>query len=205
MITNRTDFHETWLTEMPQGIGSFPMYDYLEYNIKDRIKSGSAVIDLGNGLKKIAGQQVVFYWYEKDGIILLGAELGVKPQGLVVTSLAKNPKIQNAPYATDLYDAILKDSNRSIKLISDIDLSAEAFKVWARLLNMGHTISIYNSESPGQTLKTISNVKELTSYFKDDDKDYRKYQYVLSESGEMLAETRSYFNTRRMRELAGTL
>ena len=60
MSTNRTDFHETWLTEMPQGIGSFPMYDYREYNIKDRIKSGSAVIDLGNGLKKIAGQQVVY-------------------------------------------------------------------------------------------------------------------------------------------------
>lgn len=205
MTTNRTDFNETWLAEMPQGAGSFPMYDYLEYNIKDRIKSGSNVIDLGNGLKKIAGQQVLFYWYEKDGIILLGAELGVKPQGLVVSSLAKNPKSRKAPYATDLYDAILKDSNRSIKLLSDVDLSDDAFKVWSRLLNMGHKISVYDNASPGRTLKTISDVGELASYFKDDDRAYRKYQYVLSEAGELLAETRSYFNTRRMRELSGLL
>jgi len=71
MTTSRTDFNETWLTEMPQGIGSFPMFDYLEYNIKDRIKSGSEVLDLKDDLKKIAGQQVVYYWYEKNGMILL--------------------------------------------------------------------------------------------------------------------------------------
>ena len=201
--TSRTDFNETWLAEMPQDIGAFSLYDMVEYNIKDRIKSGSQVIDLPNGLKKIVGQQVVLYWYEKNGVILLGAELSIKPQGLVVSALAKNPKISGSPYATDLYDAILNDSSRSIKLLSDIDMSDKAFKVWAKLLTMGHKISVYDNTSPGKSFKTISDVHELASYFKDDDSSYRKYQYVLSESGETLAETRSYFNTRRMRELSG--
>lgn len=201
MTTCRTDFNDTWLIEMPQNIGSFPLFDALEYNIKDRIKSGSTVIDLGNNLKKIDGKQVKIYWYEKDGKILLGAELSIRPQGLVVTTLAKNPKINGAPYASDLYDAILNDSNRAIKLLSDVDMSEEAFKLWSRLLTMGHRISVYDSSEPGKTFKTINNVNELAQYFKDDDRNFRRYQYVLSESGEMLAETRSYFNTRRMREL----
>jgi hypothetical protein len=203
MITSRTDFNETWLTEMPRGLGSFEMYDMLVYNINDRIRSGSSVVDLGSDLKKIDGLQVKYYWYEKNDTILLGAELSVKPQGLVVNSLAKNPKLQGEPYATDLYDAILRDSNRSIKLLSDIDISDEALKVWKRLLQQGHKISVYDRENPGQSFITIDNVQELLKYFKDDDTDYRRYQYVLSESGEVLAETRSYFNTRRMRELAG--
>jgi hypothetical protein len=203
MITSRTDFNDTWLTEMPRGLGSFEMYDMLVYNINDRIKGGSSIEDLGNDLKKIDGLQVKYYWYEKNDTILLGAELSVKPQGLVVNSLAKKPKLQGEPYATDLYDAILKDSNRSIKLLSDIDMSNEALKVWKRLLQRGHKISVYDRENPGQSFITIDNEQELLKYFKDDDTDYRRYQYVLSESGELLAETRSYFNTRRMRELAG--
>lgn len=201
MTTCRTDFNKTWLAEMPQNIGSFPLYDALEYSIKDRIKEGSTVVELGNGLKKIDGAQVKFYWYEKNDIILLGAELSIRPQGLVVSMLAKNPKVKGAPYATDLYDAILNDSNRAIKLLSDVDMSEEAFKTWSRLLTMGHKISVYDNSAPGRTFKTINNVEELAQYFKDDDTNFRKYQYVLSESGEMLAETRSYFNTRRMREL----
>ena len=203
MTTSRSDFNETWLTEMPRGLGSFEMYDMLVYNIKDRIKNGSTVLDLGNDLKKIDGSQVKYYWYEKNGTILLGAELSVKPQGLVVNSLAKNPEIRGAPYATDLYDAILKDSNRSIKLLSDIDMSDEALKVWKRLVSQGHKISVYDRENPGQTFTTIHNEQDLEKYFKHDDTDYRRYQYVLSETGEVLAETRSYFNTRRMRELSG--
>ena len=178
------------------------MFDMLEYNIKDRINSGSKVIPLSNKLNKIEGQQVIYYWYEKNRNILLGVELSVKPQGLVVSGLAKNPKFKGPPYASDLYDAILNDSNRSIRLFSDIDMSDEAFKVWARMLEMGHKISVYNNKNPGRSFKTITSVDELRSFFRSDDTDFQDYQYVLSESGEVLAETRSYFNTRRMRELS---
>lgn len=203
MTTNRTDFNETWLTEMPRALGTFPMYDTINYSIKDRIKSGSPVIDLGNSLKKIQGQQVVYYWYEKDGNILLGAELNIRPQGLVVSALGKLPDFSGPPYASDLYDAILNDSNRSIKLISDIDLSEDAFKLWSRLVDMGHSVSVFDRTNPGQSFTTIKNADDLNTYFGQGNPDFRKYQYVLSESTEMLAEVRSYFNTRRMRELAG--
>lgn len=203
MTTSRTDFNETWLTEMPMGLGSFPMFDVIDYSIKDRIKRGSPVIDLENGLRKIVGQQTAYYWYEKNNTIILGVELSIKPQGLVVTGLARNPKFKGPPYANDLYDAILKDSDRAIRVVSDVDMSDEAFNVWARLLQMGHKISVYDNKEPGKTFKTIDTMDELKSFFKTDDTDYRRYQFVLSETGEMLAETRSYFNTRRMRELTG--
>ena len=203
MTTNRTDFNETWLVEMPQGFGKFPMYDAVSYSIKDRIANGATVDNLGNGLNKIQGQQVVYYWYEKYGIILLGVELNIRPQGLVVSGLGKRPELMGPPYASDLYDAILNDSNRAIKLLSDIDLSDDAFDLWSRLIRMGHTISVYDNKNPGSSLITLKNVNDLAQYFKHDDTNYQRFQYVLSESGEMLAEMRGYFNTRRMRELAG--
>ena len=202
MTTNRSDFNSTWLMEMPKNIGSFQLFDMVEYSIRDRIESGSDPIELSNGLRKIVGEQVAYYWYEQDGNIILGAELAVAPQGLVVTGLAKNQRVSGPPYASDLYDAILNDSNRSIKLLSDTDMSESAFSVWARLLDMGHHISIYDNRSPGQSFVTLDSVDDLKKYFQSDDA-FRNFQFVLSEAGEVLAETRSYFNTRRMRELAG--
>lgn len=202
MSTSREDFTETWLMEMPMGIGSFSMYDMIEYNIRDRIRSGSKVIDLGNNLKKIDGEQTKYYWYEDDGKIQLGVELSVRPQGLVVNALGKNPKIRrNPPYASDLYNAILNDSNRSIKLLSDTQISDEAYDLWKRLFKLGHNITVYDRERPGQTMQTFNSVDDMRRFFAYDNEVYKRYQYVLSESGEMLAETRSYFNTRRMREL----
>jgi hypothetical protein len=200
MTTSRTDFNETWLTETPEGLGDFDLFDMIEHNIKDRIKYGSNVIELANGLKKIDGTQVKYYWYEKNGDIILGAELSVKPQALVVNALAKNKKYKGTPYATDLYDAILKDSGRSIRLVSDNEMSNKGLNVWIRLLNMGHNISLYDRDNPGQTFKTIETEEELRSYFKDGDRDYKRYQYILSESLE-LVEVRSFFNLRRYREL----
>lgn len=188
---------------MPQGLGNFPMYDTIKYSINDRIKAGSEVIDLSGGLKKIQGQQVVYYWYENNGDIILGMELYIRPQGLVVSGLAKSPKHSGPPYATDLYNAILNDSGKPMRILSDTDLSDDAFNLWVRFLQQGHTISIYDNQKPGQTMATVSSPTELKKFFAHDDTDYRRYQFVLSKSGEMIAEVKSYFNTRRMRELSG--
>lgn len=202
MSTSREDFSETWLMEMPMGIGSFSMYDFIVYNIKDRIRSGSKVIDLGNNLKKIDGEQIKYYWYEKDGKIQLGVELSVRPQGLVVNALGKDSKLRrNSPYASDLYNAILNNSNRSIKLLSDTQISDEAYDLWKRLFKLGHKITVYDRERPGQTMQTFDSVEDMRRFFAYDNETYKRYQYVLSESGEMLAETRGFFNTRRFREL----
>ena len=201
-ITGRTDFIETWLTEMPQGLGSYPTFDQIEYSIKDRIKSGSIIIDVAKDTKKIVGQQVMYYWMEANGEIVLGVELQIKPQGLVVSVIGKNPRYTGkSPYASDLYNLILRDSGKSIRLISDDSLSAEGFAIWKRLFQQGHKISVYDRTAPGKTFSTIDSIEDMNKYFGYDNQDFRRYQYVLSQIGETLAETRSHFNTRRMREL----
>lgn len=202
-ITGRTDFVETWLTEMPQGLGSFPTFDQVEYAITDRIKFGSPVIDVSKNTKKIVGQQVMYYWVESSvGEIILGIELQIKPQGLVVTVTGKNPKyIGKPPYASDLYSLILKDSGKSIRLVSDDSLSDEGYGIWKRLLQQGHHISVYDRAAPGKSFTTLNSIQDMDRYFGNHNNDFRRFQYVLSQAGEVLAETRSYFNTRRMREL----
>lgn len=203
-MDSRTRFNQSWLTEMPSGLGSFETYDALVYSIKDRIKQGSEVRSLGNGLYKITGQQVLYYWVGATDRIDIGVELEITPQALVVNLTGKNPSLRGKPpYASNLYLAILKDSDRSIRIMSDKQLSDEGYGIWKRLLRSGNTVSVYDNQDPGQTFKTFDKVEDLDRYFANDDTDFMRYQYVLSQPGEMLAETRSYFNTRRYRELAG--
>lgn len=201
-ITGRTDFIDTWLTEAPQGLGSFSTFDQVKYAIKDRIKSGSKVTAVDSDTKKIVGSQVAYYWIESNKEIILGIELQIRPQALVVSVTGKNPKYKGKPpYASDLYNLILHDTGKSIRLISDDSLSDEGYAIWKRLFQQGNKISVYDRAEPGKTFTTLDSVEDMDKYFANDDTDFRRYQYVLSDSGEILAETRSYFNTRRMREL----
>lgn len=209
MTTSRTDFNETWLMETPEGQGSFETFDALEYNIRDRIKSGSPVITLSKGLFKIDGPQVKYYWYESNGRydyddrILLGAELFVRPQGLVVNLVGKSLLLGHTrPYASDLYLAILRDNDKSL-LFSDTQMSNDGLKLWKRLVSQGYPVSVYDRDEPGKSFQTFSTPEELDAFFKQDDREFRRYQYVLSPPGEALAETRSHFHTRRYRELVG--
>ena len=207
MTTSRTDFIQTWLTEMPEGLGKFETFDQLEYNIADLKKNQLPITELGNNLKKIDLNQTAYYWYESNGVVLLGVELEKKQQGWIVRLTGKNPINRGrAPYASDLYNAVLKDSKHySIRLISDTQLSDEGYAIWKRLFDQGHKVSVYKRNDPGKSFQTFKSIEEFDQYFQHDNTDFRQYQYVLSESGEMLAETRSFFNTRRYRELAGLI
>jgi hypothetical protein len=204
MTTDRTHFNKTWLTEVPQGIGNIELFDMIEYNINDLKKNGIQSVSVTNDIKKINLSQSAYYWYEKDNKILLGIELAKEKQGWIVRAIGKNPRIKGRPpYASDLYNDVLKDSKHSIRLLSDIDLSDEGYNIWKRLFSLGHKISVYDRDNPGQSFKTFDSESDFDDYFQNDNTNFRRYQYVLSETGEMLAETRSFFNTRRMRELAG--
>ena len=198
------EFNETWLNEMPQNIGIYDTYNNLIHNIKERIQDGSEPQKI-NELYMIQGSEVQFYWYEDNGIITLGTELYKKPQGLVISITGKNSDYKGKPpYASDLYNDILNLTHRSIKLLSDDKLSDEGFNLWKKLYSKGHKISVYDNTNPGQSLRTIKSIDDLDKFFKNDAK-YKRYQFVLSENGEVLAETRSYFNTRRHLELSGLL
>lgn len=204
MSTDRTDFNDTWLAEMPSGVGNIETFDAIAYSIKDLLSHGAVPETLSNGIKKVKLSSTIYYWYEKDSVILLGSQLSIRPQGLVVQLTGKNPISRGKPpYASQLYDAILKDAGRGVRLLSDTSLSDEGLNLWKKLVSLGHTVSVYDSQNPGKTFQTFHSTHELDAFFKDDDTDFSRYQYVVSESGINLAETRGYFNTRRYRELAG--
>lgn len=208
---SRKNFVDTWLTESPEGIGSFELVDAIIYNIRDRIKHDpTSVVSLGNGWKKIEGIQVLYYWFEDSSKnIVLAAEFERAPQALVVRGVGKTKK-GKPPFASDLYNLVLRDRKQqsgeidAIRIMSDTQLSDEGFELWSRLLAQGHKLMVYDKQSPGQSFRGITTQDELAEFFKTDDRSFQRYQYVLLESAHY-GEVRSHFNTRRMRELAGTL
>ena len=205
--TSREDFNETWLVEIPMGLGVFSTFDGLKQDIRNLIDSGANVKNLSDDLRSYVGSQVAYFWYvdSTENPILI-TQLDIKPQALVVSMTGKNPKYKGRPpFTTDLYNAILDSTGRSLRLISDISLSDEGYDVWKRLLSHGHKISVYDIENPGQLLKTLKSEEEMDQYFKPNDPGMKRYQYVLSETGNCLNETTTHFNTRRMRELSGSL
>lgn len=200
-LTGRTDFIETWLSEMPTGLGNFDTYDQIAWTIKDRLKYSNS-INVDANTKKIIGEHVAYYWIESKNEIILGVELQIKPQGLVISLTGKHPAWRGKPpFASDLYNLILQDNTKSLRIISDNSLSDEGYSIWQRLLKQGHKISVYDKENPGRSFITIDTPEDMAKYFAHDDTDFQRYQYVLSESGEMLGETRSFFHIRRHREL----
>lgn len=205
-MTSRTDFNESWLSEMPMGVGKLGLnlFDTIKYNITDFSNYGGKVETIGNGYFKMSGTQVAYFWHiGQDEQIDIAMELTVKPQALIVNGVGKSSS--SNIHASDLYHVILTNTGKSIRLFSDDVLSDQGFSLWKRLLNLGHTISVYDKETPSAGLQPITSQRELEKFYQKDNAEYRRYQYVLSESFEMLAESRSYFNTYRMRTLAGLL
>lgn len=203
-LNNRNNFTESWLCEMPENIGNVELFDMIEYNIKERSKYTDP-IDMGNGYKKIMGSQTSYYWYEYNNDIVIGIELSVKPQTLIVNAVAKNIKYKNKPpYATELYKKVLDDNN-NIRVMSDVYLSNNSINVWKRLIDSGVNVAVYDNKNPGQSFKTINSIEELEKYIGEDDTEFQRFQFVLTSKNEILGEVVSIFNTRRMRELSGVL
>lgn len=203
MATSRTDFNETWLSESPKRIqGKKDYFSALLYSIKELISFGKKPKDINSNIRKIEMENVVYYWYELDNKIQLIIELDKKHQGFIVNLVGKDKELKGVPpYASDLYNVILNDTKRNLRIISDDQLSDERYAIWKRLYNQGHTVSIYNKDEPGQTFKTLHTIEEFDNYFGDEN-TYKKYQFVLVENS-FLAETRCYFNTRKIRESFG--
>lgn len=207
IIDSRTMFNESWLVEFPEPITDADYAKSLIHDITDYKQHGGQVIKLGNNLFKIEGPQVVYYWYEdQSNNIILGCELEKKAQTLVINLVAKIKKRQ-PPYASDLYDAILKDrkniagENSSILLSSDNKLTMSGFDIWKRLLELGHKIIAYNSSVPGASAIVISNPIELERYFNQNNKQWR---YAIVE-GSCVGDVKSLFNLRKHREVNNLL
>lgn len=203
-ITCRTYFNESWLTEMPERVAPNNMYHSLAFNIRDLLSSGMKPDSLGNNLFRMKFTDYVYYWYQDhDGTIILAAELFTTPQNVIIRGVGKNPDKKykgNPPSTPQLYDAILKNSGKSIRLLSDTLMTELGQDIWKRLFDLGHKISVYDNENPGQTFTTIHSKADFDQFFGD--KDKKRYQFVLSEQSNFL-DCKNYFLTRRMRELCG--
>ena len=202
MTTSRTAFNNTWLTEMLAGIGQIQLYDALEYTLRDLIAHRATIIQLQDNLFKIAGVQTIYYWFQHGSDFEIISAFDVRPQGLVVSGIARNPGCKKIHHASDLYSRVLRDTDRSIRIVSDTQLSDEGLLLWKRLVSMGYNVSVYDKASPGKSFNTFTSPDELDQFYKYDDRDFKRYQFVLSESRSLM-ETRAFFNTRRMRELCG--
>ena len=163
--TSRADFNQTWLTEMPEGLGDIELWDMMLYNIQDQIRHGAQIITVNANLKKITGSQTVYYWWEVAGEIVLAAEFSVRPQAYTVNAVAKSLQWRRKPpYMTDLYQAVLADTGQSIRLFSDTQLSNGGMAVWRNLLAAGCKISVYDRHTPGGSFVTISDADQLEQY-----------------------------------------
>lgn len=204
--SSRTNFVNSWLTEMPQRIGSGAnYYEPICSLIGEYIDSGAYPVgNLPNGYKKLIGQTIAFYWHEDaNQQITIAAELAVAPQSLTVAMVGKHPSYTGKPpFASALYDTIVRDNAKSLRLYSDILLSDEGYGIWKTLFKMGHKISVY-SDVPGQSFTVFNSQEEMDKYFTNDDSG-KKYQFVVTE-GTHIIDTIGVFRTRKLRELAGIL
>ena len=135
--TSREDFNESWLVEMPMGLGFFSTFDGLKQDIRNLYDSGVNITNVSDDLRSYVGSQVAYFWYvdPHENPILI-TQLDIKPQALVVSMTGKNPKYKGRPpFTTDLYNVILDSTGRSIRLMSNNVLSDEVYDVWKRLLS----------------------------------------------------------------------
>lgn len=202
-IPSRESFTESWISEMASGLGQFETYDAIVYCIKDFIKNGIIPKKLEKDIFKIDVARTVLYWIgtEDGNSVDLAVELRKESESLVVTMLGKKRSLKGkAPFASNFYAFIAKDAGENIRLKSDKFLSDEGYKVWKKLVSSGLKVSVYDADEPGKTFKTFDEPDELDKFFKHDDSDYERYQYILSESIENLMSVRCSFNLRKHRE-----
>lgn len=207
-IDSRTDFINTFLLEMPLQISPLEGYENIVAYIKEMLDAKVNVINFSNSLKKIQGNEIIYYWYQNNDRISLGAQIEKRPQGYVINLVSKDPQLKGSPpFASDLYDAILTDLKGPVRLsdqlLSDTKLSNEGFAIWKKLLSLGHKITVYKKDEPGKTFKEIKTDNDLQYFGPTTDKE--DYQFVLTESIKSFIDVHGFFSIRRHRELSGIL
>lgn len=200
---SRGDFIQTWLVEHPQRTGKINPIDAIRLQVAELKRNGYQPETVAPNTYKINTGNLTTYWSEINGEITIGSTVEKHPLGSAITLTGKSREYKNQPpWASDLYSTILKDTKTNVRLLSDKSLSDEGLGIWKQLIKLGHTVSVYDSNSPGTTMKTFSDPEELDQWF-GDTKDYRNYQYVMIEST-ALGDYTGQFMIRRYRELCGT-
>lgn len=191
----RKNFYEAFLTELPAKFHSAEgLYKNIKEVIDDCQKYGIEPKKIGDGFWKIdAGDGLVRYWLgDSPSSVDVAVELEKRGQDLVVIGTGKNPKLKGSPFAAELYAKIAKDCDTNIRFVSDEKMTDTGLKIWKRLVSQGFKISLYDSKNPGSSFKTFTSPHELDVFFADEP-DFKRYQFVMSESGLQHINLKSHF------------
>lgn len=162
------------ICEMPEGtidLNSDVTMSELDKLIS-AVKNNPIVLD--SGLKKVDDGSVVYYWYEQNHEKIMAVMVEKHPPYMVIKLSGKRYR-NIPPYASDMYLAISKDLPDNIKLMGDKKLSKSAFKTWKRLINTGHSISVYD----GNTIHPITSEDDMMLYYRSNNLKYQKFQFIL--------------------------
>ncbi|VVC06068.1 Uncharacterised protein [uncultured archaeon] len=204
-MSARIAFAKSWLFESPLNIGFAEHFEAILFDIDDWIDAGFKPISLGGGYFKIVGETKLYYFHRNlKNEIDISVELEKTPQNVTVRLLGKDPQYKGKlPYASDLYAKIL-DDNRTIRILSDDQLSEEGFKLWERLFNMGYFIGIYNRLSlSGHPWIEITSKEQMKKYFGTSPRQFFKTHQFVAANRKNFVECRSNFHTQRLYEKAG--
>lgn len=202
-------FKDTFLIESPFNSGKNvmnDMIDSLRMLIDEYIQVRYKVIQLNQNTFKmnVTGTELIYYWNTNNADeIILAAQIAKRDLAAAVTSLGKDVRYAHKdPKAKELYKIIVKDLSTSLKLMSDGDMTEDAFNNWVKLLNDGYKISVYDKNMPGMSFTNLYTREDMLPYFKDDE-TYHRFQFILSESQEQLGQVMAGFSIYRVREHAG--
>lgn len=191
----RKEFVDTFLGEMPGMAGDLDLYPSLLNIINDLQSNGVNSNKISENLFKIVSHDVAYYWAEQLKVPVLIIEIRIKPDAYYVSMTGKKSEaFGKPPYASDLYEAILKDSKHSL-LFSDEYLSDKSFDIWARLLKDGKKISVYDTKEMKPI--RISSPEDLKQFYHSTGKRFR---FTLSENHLMDGAIMAKFNLYRTRK-----
>jgi hypothetical protein len=197
-------FKLSYLTEAPVdlGKGQSSIINVLRDSIRGIIDYHYEPIKINANYYKLELEALLYYWYQNDrGEIILAIELERKPLALIVRLLGKRKDYSGKnPFAIDLFEVIFNDKHKNIRFLSDESMTIDGFNNWSRLLDKGYKISVYDREKPGSTFKPFKNKEEMEIYF-DSQPNFKRYQYILSESNKNVGNLIGEFCLRRYREL----
>jgi hypothetical protein len=208
-LDSREKFDKSFLIESLEKTGPRNDFSFLLTLINEKKQYfPNSVTKVKDNWIKYQSKEILLFWYEDNNEIYIAAEFSIDPYILTVNIIGKNLKFKKSyPYASDLYSEVLEDSksnNPAIKLYSDKSLSEEGFKIWQRLLDKGHKISVYDvSDKNHIELQKITNIDDLKKYHMQDP-EFQKYRYVISETS-YTSDLNHFFVLREYRRLSGIL
>lgn len=208
MTTLMERFKNTFIYESPRQISTGQLstvINDLRDVINTHISDNTPVWQANKNTFKISTAHNLYYWnINENNEIILAAQINKDPDmSAIVTMLGKDQRyIGKSPYASTLYELIVKDLGKSVTFKSDETLTADAFANWSRLLEKGYKILVFDQNMPGKSCKILKTIDNMKEFYKDDD-EFRRYQFVLSENARHALAVYDGFALYRMRELSG--